>query len=558
MRTLRGIPLIVAAVAAVVTTVSGPPSRAQAPPASSGAPGPQETASSRHERGVNFHLERRLDEAAREYAQALALDPPRMPGADERATILRFAPRVFTTPDEMFPLKDAAAVLHPSERLIAYHLFWEDDIDFPDDNDPCDHEVVWVQFSPDRQSVERFWTYFHGRILEAGEDALRDARAYAMRPRVNVQWGKHGSMPFGWESMSIVGDTGDLERAYYAVGKPIALAEYNRGTWRKLQTEGRRLIEHPLARRLQWPDRFTGTWERFVDFSRPVDLAAAIKAGNLMSVSRWNSAVINRHFLAYNFRPKTEWPVERTGGLVRADAPPPKLVEAASLADYRLPPKDVFDRAMPRYPNVWFYLDAALADSYGAAVRLVADQLRGPMRLLEDHGPFANPEGCDFEVRLEHLQPWESAAHRPLQHAHAFHMRFYHSALEKQQLDLITLRTPTGDRRFYRVAASAHYEVEHANPNHADVEICPVCGRTGEYQDVKGNLVEVVHDPLGVELLLNGTIRNQPVVFEDDRREVGGIRSLGGRFAVQQQVFAAASGERNTLRIGVVVLAPLR
>jgi hypothetical protein len=556
MRTSRGIPLIVAAVAAVAT-VSGPPSLAQAPLASVGAPGAQETASGRHERGVNFHLERRLDEAALEYAQALALDPPRMPGADERATILRFAPRVFTTPDEIFPLKDAAAVLHPSERLIAYHLFWEDDIDFPDDNDPCDHEVVWVQFSPDRQSVERFWAFFHGRILEAGEDALRDARAYAMRPRVNVQWGKHGSMPFGWESMSIVGDTGDLERAYYTVGKPISLAEYNRGTWQKLKTDGRRLIDHPLARRLQWPDRFTGTWERFVDFSRPVDLAAAIKAGNLMSVTRWNSAVINRYFLAYNFRPKTEWPVERTGGLVRADAPP-KLVEAASLADYRLPPKAVFDRAMPRYPNVWFYLDTALADSYGAAVRLVADQLRGPMRLLEDHGPFENPEGCDFEVRLEHLQPWEDAAQRSLQHAHAFHLRYYHSALEKQQLDQITLRTPTGDRRFYRVAASAHYEVEHANPNHADVEICPVCGRTGEYQDLKGNLVEMVHDPLGVELLLNGTIRNQPVLFEEDRREVGGIRSLSSRFAVQQQVFAAASGDRNTLRIGVVVLAPRR
>ena len=550
MRTDRGILLIVAAVAAVVA-VGGTPSLAQ-------APGPQETASSRHERGVNFHLERRLDEAAREYAQALTLDPPRMPGADERATILRFAPRVFTTPDEIFPLKDAAAVLHPSERLIAYHLFWEDDIDFPDDNDPCDHEVVWVQFSPDRQSLERFWTYFHGRILEAGEDALGDARAYAMRPRVNVQWGKHGSMPFAWESMPIVGDTGDLERAYYAVGKPIALAEYNRGTWQKLRSDGRRLIDHPLARRLQWPDRFTGTWERFVDFSRPVDLAAAIKAGNLMSVSRWNSAIINRHFLAYNFRPKTEWPVERTGGLVRADAPLPKLVEAASLADYRLPPKAVFDRAMPRYPNVWFHVDTALVDSYGAAVRLVADQLRGPMRLIEDHGPFTNAEGCDFEVRLEHLQPWESDAHRPLQHSHAFHMRYYHSALEKQQLDQVTLRAPTGDRRFYRVAASAHYEVEHTNPNHADVEICPVCGRTGEYQDLKGNLVEMVHDPLGVELLLNGTIRNQPVLFEEDRSEVAGIRSLGSRFAVQQQVFAATSGDKNTLRIGVVVLAPLR
>ena len=173
---------------------------------------------------------------------------------------------MYTTPDEIFPLKDAAAVLHPSERLIAYHVFWEDDIDFPDDNDPCDHEVVWVRFSPDRRSIERFWTYFHGRILEAGEAALRDAMDHEMRPRVNVQWGKHGSMPFAWESMAIVGDAGDLERAYYAVGKPITLAEYNRGTWQKLRKEGRRLIDHPMTQRLQWPDRFTGDWEQLRGF----------------------------------------------------------------------------------------------------------------------------------------------------------------------------------------------------------------------------------------------------------------------------------------------------
>lgn len=276
-----------------------------------------ETAASHHQRGVDYHLQRRLDEASREYVQALALDPPRTPSTEEHATIVRFAPRVYTTPDEFFPLKDAAAILHPSERLIAYHFFWEDDIDFPDDNDPCDHEVVWIQFSRDRQSVERFWTYFHGRILVAAEDAMRDASAHNMRARVDVQWGKHGSMPLGWETMAIIGDSGDLERAYYAIGKPITLADYNRGTWQKLRKEGRRLIDHPLARRLRWPDRFTGPWERFVDFSRAVDLLSLINERRLTSVSRWNSAVINQQFLPYNFRPKTEWPIDLPAGPVR-------------------------------------------------------------------------------------------------------------------------------------------------------------------------------------------------------------------------------------------------
>ena len=119
--------------------------------------------------GVEFHNARRLDEASREYAHALSLDPPERP-APGSARPSSASRRAYTRRrTEFFSLNDFAAVLHPTERLIAYHLFWEDDIDFPEDNDPCDHEVVWVQFSPDGRSLERFWTYFHGRILEGGE-----------------------------------------------------------------------------------------------------------------------------------------------------------------------------------------------------------------------------------------------------------------------------------------------------------------------------------------------------------------------------------------------------
>lgn len=249
-----------------------------------------------------------------------------------------------------------------------------------------------------------------------------------------------------------------------------------------------------------------------------------------------------------------------TGAHSQEPGPPRSVVDAASLDDFQLPPKTVFARAMPRYPNVWFYVDASLADSQAAAMRLVAEQVRAAMRVRESYGPFSNPEGADFEVTIEHLQPWEVPEHRALQHAHAFHMRYYHSALAAQKLDRVTLRTRAGSRDFYRVAASAHYEVGHSNPNHADVEICPICGRTGEYGSQPGNLVERVHDPLGLELLLTGTIRNVAVHYHhEDQREVGGIiRALGDRFAVQHQVFPAQSGDRNTLRIGVVVIGPQR
>ena len=216
--------------------------------------------------------------------------------------------------------------------------------------------------------------------------------------------------------------------------------------------------------------------------------------------------------------------------LAQSAVPPTTRVEARSLEDFRLPPKSVFDRAMPRYPNVWFFVDAGLTTSHDAAVRLVTDKLRETMRLREDFGPFDNPEGCDFEVRLEHLQPWLDRKTPALQHAHAFHMRYYYSALSRQKLDAVELKMADGGPRlFYRFAASAHYEVEHFNPNHADVESCPVCGRTGSYGHLTGNLVEVVHDPLGLELLLKGTIRDETVRFDDQRQQpVGSVLALSG------------------------------
>jgi hypothetical protein len=223
---------------------------------------------------------------------------------------------------------------------------------------------------------------------------------------------------------------------------------------------------------------------------------------------------------------------------------------------FRLPPKSVFDAAMPRYPNAWFYVDEALAPNYDAAVKLVTGALREAMQLREYYGPFDNAEGCDFEARLEHLQPWEAREHRPLQHAHSFHMRYYYSALARQKLERLSLPTPRGERAFYRFAASVHYEVEHSNPNHADVEICPICGRTGEYASLKGNLVEVAHDPLGLELLLTGKIRGETVRFEDwKQREVGCVEALREKFAVRSLSSPALSGDRNTLRIGVIMLS---
>ncbi len=257
----------------------------------------QSEAAAHNQRGFDFHSRRCLDDASREYAEVLKLDPPRELTAEEWALVRRFAPRAFTTPTEFFGLKDFAAILHPTERLIAYHFFWEDDIDFPEDNDPCDHEVVWIQFSADRKNIEQVWTYFHGNILAGGEAALADARLHQMRPRINVQWGKHGSLLMGWEQMTV--KSGD--------GQTRSLKQYNEDTFRAL-TKSRRLADHPIGVRLGWPLKFTGTWNDFTNFSRLLQTRQWLTKTKLARVSRWNNATINQYFLPYNFRPKTEWP----------------------------------------------------------------------------------------------------------------------------------------------------------------------------------------------------------------------------------------------------------
>jgi hypothetical protein len=266
-----------------------------------------QSAAERHEKAVDFHLRHWLDEASTEYAKTLALDPPREPTAEQRKLAEALAPRVFATASEPFALRDFAAIIHPDAPVIAYHLFWDDDIDFPDDNEPCDHELVWVRYTKDGR-LAALQTYFHGRVMNGGPPALDDAAANGQRPAVYVQWGKHGSMPAGWQRQEIERDEGDAEAEFLPSDGPITLERFNRAAFDKLSKAGARHADHPLARRGGWPARFTGAWTDFSTFSRSVDALALLKSRRMVLVSRWNSATINQHFLRYNFKPKLEWP----------------------------------------------------------------------------------------------------------------------------------------------------------------------------------------------------------------------------------------------------------
>ena len=265
------------------------------------APTRSRDAGALHEDGVAAHLQRRLSEAAALYDQALKIEPPAVPSATDLATALRLAPLLRTTTAEPFALRDAAAIVHPESGIIAYHFFFEDDIDFPDDNDPSDHEVVWVR--PVNGSAPRVWTYFHGRVLEAPRDA-----AHRGRPEVAVQWGKHGLLPDAWEGLSIVPKVHEVVDGVPISLTAIPMKDYLSGSFDKLSASGRRLPEHPIAQRLNWPRRYTGTRQDFMTFPGRVDPRQLLQRRGSVLTSRFNSGTLNRWVVPFNFKPKIEWP----------------------------------------------------------------------------------------------------------------------------------------------------------------------------------------------------------------------------------------------------------
>ncbi|WP_414662463.1 hypothetical protein [Horticoccus sp. 23ND18S-11] len=233
------------------------------------------------------HGKRDLGTASALYQQLLTAEPPATPTDEQRAWVTRFAPRLHMVPREFFPLKDIVAIVHPEKPIIAYHLFWEDDFGFPSDNDPCDHEVVWIEFDRATQRVTKVTTYWHGRQVST-DDAVADANSHSGRAWIGVEWGFHGSIP--WR----------------AIGQVPAVDEVLRSHWKKAHDVMKTLPRDPLAR--GWPTEFSGDFAAFTTYTVPFDPRPMLRERGLVYVSRWANATINRYCLRYNFSAKTEWP----------------------------------------------------------------------------------------------------------------------------------------------------------------------------------------------------------------------------------------------------------
>jgi hypothetical protein len=111
-----------------------------------------------------------------------------------------FAPDLYLNASEPFGLVAVVPVFHPSKPLIAYHMFFDDDAMLAGRGKELDHEILWVEYDPITFKVADVLTLWHRTVLRT-EVCASDARLRGQHARVCVQWGQHGLLPFGWETL---------------------------------------------------------------------------------------------------------------------------------------------------------------------------------------------------------------------------------------------------------------------------------------------------------------------------------------------------------------------
>lgn len=182
--------------------------------------------------------------------------PPALPDSlaqnDSEAILARdLAPILYLQRDESFPLERTVAVLHPSRRVIAYYLTYRHDVAarWSPFSQGADEEEFWVGYDATFAPTD-LWTYWHGDILHANWRGKGELG-------VDVQWGKHGSLPRGTAPSELPREK-SLEMFY-------AMTYAFPDLWL-----GRLSSRGPLC--------FCHSFARYQEFTRPVVLGARLTA----------------------------------------------------------------------------------------------------------------------------------------------------------------------------------------------------------------------------------------------------------------------------------------
>ncbi len=235
--------------------------------------------------------------------------------------------------------------------------------------------------------------------------------------------------------------------------------------------------------------------------------------------------------------------------------------------DFHLPKREIFSKKMPRYPNIWFYVNQILVEEYLEAVYLVISNLIKYCNIKNNfsenyrlrHILFNENEGSDAEGRCRGLQPYTDLSHPSFSHDHQIHVRYYFRSLMQHHSERVRLNFNNEAILFYRLALSAHYEISTENQNHPFLEFCPICGRTGVYDkeldrdDLDKEICREVHDPLGVEILLKNTIRGSKI-YNHRGEEITFVDRLRNDCDLETYLLDPTDPEMNTPKIGHVLI----
>ena len=216
--------------------------------------------------------------------------------------------------------------------------------------------------------------------------------------------------------------------------------------------------------------------------------------------------------------------------------------------DVFLPHSSLF--GLPRYPNVWFYVATDLAPSYERATRFVINSMATYLGVRSDAGHAHDVLRCDARATIRNLQPYRGYTNHRHNHSHALDIRYYFRVRRAHEMEQATLDLDGTPHDFYRVAAQVRYE---ANTAHTPPDDCPVCGRAGEYADVEGDVSRYVHDPLGLELCLHGTVRGRPVLHPTGT-PIRGVRAMASDYDLYFGLFDGHQPEMESPRLGCVAI----